>query len=105
MFSHRHRCIGVKMPTRAGTSVLAARRPAVDEGRMSLLRAGALESGLTLAGRALGYGRTAAVAAVLGAGGTADAFFVALRRRWRCRSWCGRWRRGWRAMRTASVSR
>ena len=46
---------------------------------MSLLRAGALVSGLTLAGRALGYGRTAAAAAVLGAGGAADAFFVALR--------------------------
>ena len=46
---------------------------------MSLLRAGALVSGLTLAGRALGYGRTAVVAAVLGAGGTADAFVVALR--------------------------
>ena len=46
---------------------------------MSLLRAGALVSGLTLAGRALGYARTAAAAAVLGAGGTADAFFIALR--------------------------
>ena len=46
---------------------------------MSLLRAGVQVSGLTLAGRALGYARTAAAAAVLGAGGTADAFFVALR--------------------------
>ena len=46
---------------------------------MSLLRAGALVSGLTLAGRGLGYARTVAAAALLGAGGTADAFFVALR--------------------------
>ena len=46
---------------------------------MSLLRAGALVAALTLAGRALGYARTAAAAALLGAGGAADAFFVALR--------------------------
>ncbi len=46
---------------------------------MSLLRSGALVSGLTLAGRALGYARTAAAAALLGAGGAADALFIALR--------------------------
>ena len=46
---------------------------------MSLLRAGALVSGLTLAGRGLGYVRIAAVAALLGAGGAADAVFIALR--------------------------
>ena len=46
---------------------------------MSLLRAGALVSGLALAGRALGYARTVAAAALLGAGGAADAFFIALR--------------------------
>ena len=48
-------------------------------GAVSLLRAGAQVSALTLAGRALGFARTAATAAVLGAGGPADAFFVALR--------------------------
>ena len=46
---------------------------------MRLLRAGALVSALTLAGQGLGYARTAAAAALLGAGGAADAFFVALR--------------------------
>ena len=35
---------------------------------MSLLRAGALVSALALAGGALGYARTAAAAALLGAG-------------------------------------
>lgn len=46
---------------------------------MSLLRDGALVAGLGLAGRGLGYARTAAAAAALGAGGSADALFVALR--------------------------
>lgn len=48
-------------------------------GSPSLLRAGALVSALTLAGRVLGFVRTAASAAVLGAGGSADAFFLAFR--------------------------
>ena len=52
---------------------------APERGAVSLLRAGALVSALTLAGRALGFARTVATAAALGAGGTADAFFVAFR--------------------------
>lgn len=46
---------------------------------MSLLRAGAVVSGLALAGRALGFARTVLVAAWLGAGPAADAFFLAFR--------------------------
>ena len=44
-----------------------------------LLRAGATVGACTAAGRGLGYARTVVVAAVLGAGPLADAFFVAFR--------------------------
>ena len=46
---------------------------------MRLLRAGATVLALTLAGRALGFARTVLAAAWLGAGPSADAFFVAFR--------------------------
>ena len=48
-------------------------------GRPGLLRAGMTVASLAAAGRALGYARNVAVAAVLGAGPVADAFFVAFR--------------------------
>ena len=47
-------------------------------GRVTLLRAGATVGALTAAGRILGYGRNVLVAAFLGAGPVADAFFVAV---------------------------
>ena len=48
-------------------------------GRRNLLRAGVTVGAYTAAGRGLGYARNVAVAAFLGAGPVADAFFVALR--------------------------
>ena len=45
----------------------------------NLLRAGALVASLTAGGRVLGYARNVAVAAALGAGPVADAFFLAFR--------------------------
>lgn len=48
-------------------------------GRQTLLRAGATVGALAVVGRALGYARHVAVAAALGAGPMADAFFVAFR--------------------------
>ena len=47
--------------------------------RGNLLRAGALVASLTAGGRVLGYARNVAVAAALGAGPVADAFFLAFR--------------------------
>ena len=47
--------------------------------RPGLLRAGATVGALAAAGRGLGYARNVAVAAALGAGPAADAFFVAFR--------------------------
>ena len=46
---------------------------------MSLVRAFATVSGLTLVSRLLGYGRDVLIAAALGAGVTSDAFFVAFK--------------------------
>ena len=48
-------------------------------GRQTLLRDGATVGALAAAGRGLGYARNVAVAAALGAGPAADAFFVAFR--------------------------
>ena len=48
-------------------------------GQASLLRAGATVGSFTAVGRVFGYARDVAVAAVLGAGPVADAFFLALR--------------------------
>ena len=58
---------------------MRTRRGDSERGPAGLLRAGALVSALTLAGRVLGFARIAASAAVLGAGGAADAFFLAFR--------------------------
>ena len=48
-------------------------------GKGSLLRAGATVGSFTAVGRVFGYARDVAMAAVLGAGPVADAFFLALR--------------------------